>query len=69
MTGEKIILKRISSLRNNILPALTFSSLYFLLRVYTYALEINVPYVLRTVYCRLHVGEKSLYTDQYATII
>jgi len=56
VTGQKIILKRISPLRHNILPALTLSNLYFLLRVYTYsyALVRNVPFILHTVCYMLH---------------
>jgi len=57
VTGEKIILKRFSPLRQNILFPSTLSSLYFLLRVYVrvYALARNVPYILHAVCCTLHV--------------
>ena len=62
VTGEKIILKRISPIRQNVLPALTLLSLYFLLRVYPYALVRNVPSILHRVCCVLHV-----YCVQYGT--
>jgi hypothetical protein len=53
VTGEKIILKMISPLRQNVLPALTLSSLYFLLRVKTNVLVRNVPYTVHTA-CTLY---------------
>ena len=56
VTGENIILKRISPIRQNVLPALTLLSLYFLLRVYPYALVRNVPSILHRVHSMLYAA-------------